>query len=53
MVICALSPDIDDDFTLKSVERLKHVYFNIFTDHDRRLFDDQAPTRVVAAVKYS
>ncbi|MDW4094956.1 hypothetical protein QI297_08695 [Staphylococcus saprophyticus] len=53
VVICALSPDIDDDFTLKSVERLKHVYFNIFTDHDRRLFDDQAPTRVVAAVKYS
>lgn len=52
MVICALSPDINDDFTLKSVERLKHVYFNIFTDHDRRLFDNQAPTRVVAAVKY-
>lgn len=52
VVICALSPDIDDDFTLKSVERLKHVYFNIFTDHDRRLFDNQAQTRVVAAVKY-
>lgn len=52
VVICALSPDIDDDFTLKSVERLKHVYFNIFTDYDRRLFDNQAPTRVVAAVKY-
>lgn len=52
VVICALSPDIDDDFTLKSVERLKHVYFNIFTDYDRRLFDNQAPARVVAAVKY-
>lgn len=52
VVICALSPDIDDDFTLKSVERLKHVYFNIFTDHDRQVFDNQAPPRVVAAVKY-
>ena len=52
VVICALSPDIDDDFTLKSVERLKHVYFNIFTDHDRQVFDKQAPLRVVEAVKY-
>ena len=52
VVICALSPDIDDDFTLKSVERLKHVYFNIFTDHDRQVFDNQAPARVVEAVKY-
>lgn len=52
VVICALSPDIDDDFTLKSVERLKHVYFNIFTDHDKQVFDNQAPLRVVEAVKY-
>lgn len=52
VLICALSPDMNEEFTLKSVERLKHVYFNIFTDYDRRLFDSQAPTRVVAAVKY-
>lgn len=52
VVICALSPNINDDFILESVERLKHVYFNIFTDYDRRLFDNQAPARVVAAVKY-
>lgn len=52
VVIVALSPDTDEAFTLKSVERLKHVYFNIFTDYDRRVFDNQAPTRVVAAVKY-
>lgn len=52
VLICALSPDMNEEFTLKSVERLKHVYFNIFTDHDRRLFDNQAPARVVAAVKY-
>lgn len=52
VVIVALSPDMNEEFTLKSVERLKHVYFNIFTDHDRRLFDNQAPLRVIAAVKY-
>ncbi|WP_142401512.1 hypothetical protein [Staphylococcus saprophyticus] len=52
VLISALSPNSNDDFTLKSVERLKHVYFNIFTDYDRRLFDNQAATRVVAAVKY-
>lgn len=52
VVIVALSPDTDEAFTLKSIERLKHVYFNIFTDYDRRVFDNQAPTRVVAAVKY-
>lgn len=52
VVIVALSPDTDEAFTLKSVERLKHVYFNVFTDYDRRVFDNQAPTRVVTAVKY-
>lgn len=52
VVIVTLSHNVNEEFTLKSVERLKHVYFNIFTDHDRRLFDNQAPTRVVAAVKY-
>lgn len=52
VVICALSPDMNEEFTLKSVERLKHVYFNIFTDYDRRVFDNQAPSRVVASVKY-
>lgn len=52
VVIVALSHDMNEEFTLKSVERLKHVYFNIFTDHDKHVFDNQAPTRVVAAVKY-
>lgn len=52
VVIVALSPDTNEEFTLKSVERLKHVYFNIFTDHDRQVFDNQAPLRVVETVKY-
>lgn len=52
VVIVALSPDTNEEFTLKSVERLKHVYFNIFTDHDKQVFDNQAPTRVVETVKY-
>lgn len=53
VVIVALSPDTNETFILKSVERLKHVYFNIFTDHDRQVFDNQAPLRVVETVKYS
>lgn len=52
VVIVALSPNTNEAFTLKSVERLKHVYFNIFTDHDRQVFDNQAPLRVVETVKY-
>lgn len=52
VVIIALSPDINEEFTLKSIERLKHVYFNVFTDHDRQVFDNQAPLRVVETVKY-
>ncbi|MCD8815913.1 hypothetical protein [Staphylococcus arlettae] len=52
VVIIALSPDTNEEFILESVERLKHVYFNIFTDHDRQVFDNQAPLRVVEAVKY-
>lgn len=52
VVIVAFSPDTDETFTLKSIERLKHVYFNIFTDHDREVFDNHAPLRVVEAVKY-
>lgn len=52
VVIVALSPNTSEDFTLKSIERLKHVYFNIFTDHDRQVFDNQAPLRVVETVKY-
>ncbi|MEY8668206.1 hypothetical protein AALH95_08940 [Staphylococcus nepalensis] len=52
VVIVALSPNINEEFVLKGVERLKHVYFNIFTDHDRQVFDNQAPLRVVEAVKY-
>ncbi|RIO70441.1 hypothetical protein BUZ85_13980 [Mammaliicoccus sciuri] len=52
VVIVALSPDTNETFILKSIERLKHVYFNIFTDHDRQVFDKKAPLRVVEAVKY-
>lgn len=52
VVIVALNPNIDETFTLKSIERLKHVYFNIFTDHDKQVFDNQAPLRVVEIVKY-
>ncbi|MCP8714453.1 hypothetical protein [Staphylococcus arlettae] len=52
VVIIALSPDTNETFILKSIERLKHVYFNIFTDHDKQVFDKQAPLRVVEAVKY-
>lgn len=52
VVITALSPDIKESFILERVERLKHIYFNIFTDHDRQVFDKQAPLRVVEAVKY-
>lgn len=52
VVIVALSPDTNEEFVLKSVDRLKHVYFNIFTDHDREVFDNQAPLRVVETVKY-
>lgn len=52
VVITALSPNTNEEFVLKSVERLKHVYFNIFTDHDKQVFDNQAPLRVVEIVKY-
>lgn len=52
VVITALSPNTNEEFILKSVERLKHVYFNIFTDHDKQVFDNQAPLRVVEIVKY-
>lgn len=52
VVIITLSPDTNEEFILERVERLKHVYFNIFTDHDRQVFDNQAPLRVVEAVKY-
>ena len=52
VVITALSPNTNEEFVLKSVERLKHVYFNIFTDHDKQVFDNQAPLRAVEIVKY-
>ncbi|MGW8000866.1 hypothetical protein ACWEYI_09875 [Staphylococcus xylosus] len=52
VIIVALSSDTDVAFTLKSIDRLKHVYFNIFTDHDRQVFDNQAPLRVIETVKY-
>ncbi|MDW4261151.1 hypothetical protein QI238_11335 [Staphylococcus saprophyticus] len=52
VVIVALSPNTSEAFILKSIERLKHVYFNIFTDHDRKVFDTQAPLNVVNLVKY-
>jgi hypothetical protein len=53
ILIGAFSPDTNFNFILKRVEQLKHLYFNVFTDHDRRVFDNLTSTQVAVAVKYT
>ncbi|SUM78686.1 Uncharacterised protein [Staphylococcus saprophyticus] len=50
VLIVALQPETTR-FIAKSIKHLKHVYYDLFTDQDRRVFDEQAPVKTVALLK--